>query len=103
MIIKIERNFQPDWFPFSTTTIIKYRLPEASFVTLKVYDVLGSEVATLVSKEKAIENYKPEFDVTNLLCGVYFYRIQARNFLKTKKWFFFISNGDNKILKELVV
>jgi len=78
----LEQNY-PN--PFNPTTIIKYQIPELSFVTLKVYDVLGGEVATLVNEEKPVGNYKVEFDATGLPSGVYFYRLKAGSFIETKK------------------
>jgi len=71
--------------PFNPTTTIKYQIPEISFVTLKVYDVLGIEIAVLVNEEKSVGNYEVEFDATRLPSGVYFYRLQANEFVETKK------------------
>jgi hypothetical protein len=52
---------------------------------LKVYDVLGNEVATLVNEEKPIGSYEVEFDAIELPSGIYFYRLQAGDFVETKK------------------
>ena len=71
--------------PFNPTTTIKYQIPELSFITLKVYDVLGNEVSTLVNEEKPIGDYELEFDATNLPSGIYFYRLQTGSFVETKK------------------
>ncbi len=71
--------------PFNPTTTIKYQIPELSFVTIKVYDVLGSEVATLVNEEKAVGSYEVEFNATALPSGIYFYKLQAGSFVETKK------------------
>ena len=71
--------------PFNPTTIIPYQVPQLSFVTIKVYDVLGSEIATLVNEEKSAGNYKVNFNGSNAPSGVYFYRIQSGEFIKTKK------------------
>jgi len=81
--------------PFNPTTTINYQIPELSFVTLKVYDVLGSEIATLVNEEKPAGRYEVEFsaiggsasggDAWNLPSGIYFYRIQVGNYVSTKK------------------
>jgi len=71
--------------PFNPTTTIKYQIPELSFVTLKVYDVLGSEVATLVNEEKPVGSYEVEFNRTNLSSGIYYYRLQAASFIESKK------------------
>jgi len=71
--------------PFNPITTITYQIPELSFVTLKVYDVLGSELATLVNKEKPVGSYEVEFDATGLPSGIYFYKVQAGNYVETKK------------------
>jgi hypothetical protein len=79
---KLEQNF-PN--PFNPTTTIKYQIPELSFVTLKVYDVLGSELEILVSENKPVGSYEIEFNATGLPSGIYFYRLQAGSFVETKK------------------
>lgn len=71
--------------PFNPTTIIKYDLPEESQVSLKVYDVLGREVASLVDQKQAAGSYKVNFNASRLSSGVYFYRISAGTFVVTKK------------------
>jgi hypothetical protein len=71
--------------PFNPLTTIYYSIPKLTFVTLKIYDVLGKEVATLVNKEKPLGSYKLEFDATELPSGIYFYRLQAGSFVETKK------------------
>jgi hypothetical protein len=71
--------------PFNPTTKIKYEIPEMSFVTIKVYDVLGKEIATLVNEEKPYGNFEVEFNGHGLASGIYYYRIMAGNFLQTKK------------------
>jgi hypothetical protein len=71
--------------PFNPTTKIKFTIPERSFVTLKIYDVLGNEIATLVNEEKLVGSYEIEFNATNLPSGIYFYRLQAGNFVVAKK------------------
>jgi photosystem II stability/assembly factor-like uncharacterized protein len=71
--------------PFNPTTTIRYEISERSFVTIKVYDVLGSEVATLVNEEKTIGDYEVEFDGSGLTSGIYFYQLKAGNFVETKK------------------
>jgi hypothetical protein len=71
--------------PFNPSTIIRYQLPMAGHISLKVYDVLGNEVATLVNEDKPTGSYKVEFDASNLSSGIYFYKIQAENFIETKK------------------
>ncbi len=71
--------------PFNPTTKIEYTIPKASFVTLKVYDVLGREVTTLVNEGKSAGNYNVEFNGNGLSSGIYFYKIQAGNFSTVKK------------------
>jgi len=71
--------------PFNPSTTIKYSVPELSFVTIKFYDVLGSEVATLVNEEKPVGTYEVNWNATNLPSGVYFYRLQAGDFVQTRK------------------
>jgi hypothetical protein len=71
--------------PFNPTTTISYQIPKLSFVTIKVYDVLGNEISTLVNEEKSIGHYQVEFNASNLSSGIYFYRLQARDFIKTRK------------------
>jgi len=72
--------------PFNPTTTIKFSIPNSQFVILEVYDILGSEVATLVNEEKSPGNYDVKFDGSNLSSGVYFYRLSAGVFSKTKKF-----------------
>ena len=75
--------------PFNPSTTIKYQIPELSFVTLKVYEVLGNEVATLINEELPAGKYEVEFSTSSikrlLPSGVYFYQLQAGKFLETKK------------------
>ncbi len=78
----LEQNY-PN--PFNPTTTIKYQIPELSRVTLKVYDVLGNEIANLVNEEKSIGSYQIEFDGSKLSSGVYFYQLKAGSYGETKK------------------
>jgi hypothetical protein len=71
--------------PFNPSTTISYSLPKASNVSLKVYDIIGNEVATLVNEFKAPGNYQIKFDASRLSSGVYFYRIQTEYFTSSKK------------------
>jgi endoglucanase len=72
--------------PFNPTTTISYSLPQESTVTLRVYDLIGREVATLTHDEKVSPGYhEVSFDAENLPSGVYFYRLWAGNFADTKK------------------
>jgi hypothetical protein len=70
--------------PFNPTTSIQYAISNRQFVTLKVYDLLGREVVTLVDELKAAGNYEIDFNARNLPSGVYFYRIQAGDIVQTK-------------------
>ena len=67
------------------TTLIEYSIPEQSFVDLKVYDVLGNEVATLVNNEQAAGVYRADFTGADLTSGIYFYKLQTGNFVEIKK------------------
>ena len=71
--------------PFNPSTRISYSIPSQSHISLKLYDVLGREVAILMNKEQPVGNYEVEFDASDLTSGVYFYRIQAGDFVETKK------------------
>lgn len=78
----LEQNF-PN--PFNPITKINYQLPKNSLVTLKIYDVLGNEIISLVNEEKAVGKYQSVFDGSQLSSGVYFYKIHAGDFLEIKK------------------
>ena len=88
----LEQNY-PN--PFNPSTSIRYAISSKQFVTLKVYDVLGNEVAILVNEEKAAGSYEISFsaiggsasggDAYNLSSGIYFYKLQAGSFVVTKK------------------
>jgi hypothetical protein len=71
--------------PFNPSTRINYSVPHKSFVKIKLYDILGNEVATLVNEEKSAGNYMIDFYASALCSGVYFYKIIADNFSETKK------------------
>jgi hypothetical protein len=71
--------------PFNNFTVIYYSIPEEGFVILKVYNLLGKELAVLLNEEKQTGNYEVSFDATGLLSGIYFYRLQAGNYIETKK------------------
>jgi hypothetical protein len=78
--------------PFNPSTAISFSLPSKSFVLLKVFDVMGREVATLVNEELAAGNHYRQWDASNVSSGVYFYRLSARttsgqsgSFVETKK------------------
>jgi hypothetical protein len=81
--------------PFNPSTKIKYQIPEISFVTIKIYDVLGNEIETLVNEEKNAGIYEIEFDASSLTgsvsaiggyaSGIYFYQLKAGSYIETKK------------------
>jgi len=71
--------------PFNPSTKINFAIPNASFVNLKVYDVIGNEIATLVSEEKQAGNYEIDFNAAALSGGIYFYQLRADNFVETRK------------------
>ncbi len=71
--------------PFNPSTTIKYSIPTSEFVTLKVYDALGKEVATLVNEEKPAGSYEVEFNAAELSSGIYFCKLQSGSFVETKK------------------
>ena len=78
---KLEQNF-PN--PFNPTTKIQYQLPQDAKVTLKVYDILGSEVATLVNEDQEAGYKELNFNASNLASGMYVYRLQAGDYVAIK-------------------
>jgi hypothetical protein len=79
---ELEQNY-PN--PFNPATNIQYAVSSRQFVSLKVYDVLGNEVATLVNKQMPAGAYEVVFDASNLSSGIYFYRLAAGSSIQTKK------------------
>ncbi len=71
--------------PFNKVTTISYSIPGEGMVSLKVYNMMGEEVATLVSEKKQAGNYEVTFDATNMSDGIYFYKMQTPGFSQTKK------------------
>ena len=71
--------------PFNPTTSIKFDIKRSEFVTLKVYDVIGHEVATLVNQQMTPGSYEAEFDANKLSSGLYFYRLTTGSFVEVKK------------------
>ncbi len=71
--------------PFNPSTNLQYAISSRQFVTLKIYDLLGNEVAVLVNEEKPRGIYNVQFTVNNLSSGVYFYQLRAGDFIQTKK------------------
>ena len=78
----LEQNF-PN--PFNPSTKISWQSPVSSWQTLKVYDVLGKEVATLVNEYRNAGSYDIDFDATQFTSGIYFYQLKAGEFVETKK------------------
>jgi len=79
---KLNQNY-PN--PFNPSTVISYQLPEDNNVTLKVFNLLGAEVATLVSGKQTSGVHKITFNAANLASGIYFYKLQAGNYTSVKK------------------
>ncbi|HSW53546.1 MAG TPA: T9SS type A sorting domain-containing protein [Ignavibacteriaceae bacterium] len=71
--------------PFNPTTTIRYQIPKDGVVTLKVYDILGAEVATLVNEEKVAGKYEVSFNASSLASGVYIYRLNVNEYVNVKK------------------
>jgi len=71
--------------PFNPSTRLSFVIGHLSFVSLKVYNVLGNEIATLVNEEKPAGNYEIEFDASGFSSGVYYYRLLSENYNETKK------------------
>src|SRR5574342_625908 len=91
--IETEHNYIPNKYflsqnfpnPFNPSTKIRYSIPQTTFVSLKIYDILGNEIAALVNEEKQIGNYEVEFKGDRLSSGIYFYNLKAGEFSETKK------------------
>jgi len=71
--------------PFNPKTTINYSVPKSGIVTIKVYDVLGDEITTLLNENKPVGNYSIQFNTGKLTSGIYFYRMEAGDFTQTKK------------------
>ncbi|MBK7631925.1 MAG: T9SS type A sorting domain-containing protein [Ignavibacteriales bacterium] len=88
-----EENIKLDQFslsqnypnPFNPSTKISWQSPTSGWQTLKIYDVLGNEIVTLVNEYKSTGSYEIEFDASGLTSGVYFYKLQVESFIETKK------------------
>jgi hypothetical protein len=74
--------------PFNPTTTIQYSIPYTSNVSLKIYDILGNEVAKLFDEYREEGSYEVDFNATALSSGLYFFKLQAGNFIETKKMIF---------------
>jgi hypothetical protein len=71
--------------PFNPSTKIKYSIPQSSNVVIKVFDILGNEIETLVNEEKSVGTYELTWYAENLPSGIYFYKLQTGSFVETKK------------------
>jgi len=91
--VESEGNGLPDNFslsqnypnPFNPSTSIRYAVTDRQFVSLNIYDVTGKKISTIVNEEKGAGNYQVVFNASQYPSGVYFYRLQAGNFVETKK------------------
>ena len=92
-VIEVEVDFTPKEYtlyqnypnPFNPSTTISFSIPEGSFVTLKIYDMLGREVAILISEELSSGTYSQQWNAVGLAGGIYFYSLQAGSFVETMK------------------
>jgi len=84
-VYALEQNY-PN--PFNPTTAIQYAIPAANHVTLRVYNLLGQEIGSLVDQVQESGRYTVQFDASSLSTGIYFYRIQAGQFTQVKKMMF---------------
>ena len=75
-------NF-PD--PFNPSTKIRYSIPQTSIVVIKVFDILGNEIETLINEQKSIGTYELTWTAVNLPSGIYFYQLIAGSYIETKK------------------
>jgi hypothetical protein len=71
--------------PFNPNTTVNFSLPQNGFVTLKVYDVLGREVATLINQQMAVGYHRVDFNASHLTSGIYFYKLEINEFVSIKK------------------
>jgi hypothetical protein len=78
----LEQNY-PN--PFNPSTKIKFSIPQGEYVSLRVFDILGNEIATLVNEKREPGTYEVTFDAANLTSGVYVYKLDAGDFVQTKK------------------
>ena len=81
-VVELHQNY-PN--PFNPTTTIEYTLPHAKYATLKVYNVVGEEVATLVDGEQAAGIVRTTWDASGMSSGVYFYRLTAGEYVQTRQ------------------
>ena len=74
--------------PFNPLTTISYSIPKKGFVSLKVYDVLGNEIVTIIHENKQAGKYKVEFEANEITSGIYFYQLKSGDYIETKKMIF---------------
>lgn len=79
---KLYQNF-PN--PFNPATIISYKINQSGFVTLKVYNLVGQVVRTLVNENQEVGTYSKQFDASELSAGIYLYKLQVNNFTSVKR------------------
>ncbi len=85
LVIKDYELFQNYPNPFNPSTTISFQMPKDGFVTLKIYDILGKEVTTLVNEYKTTGKYNVQFNAASLASGMYVYQIKVGDFSSTKK------------------
>jgi Secretion system C-terminal sorting domain len=88
LLIDLPKNFNLDQNfpnPFNPSTTISFSIPSKSFVSLKMFDIMGREVATIVAEEMSAGSYSRQWNAANMSSGIYFYRLQAGSFTGTKK------------------
>jgi hypothetical protein len=91
--VEIEHSKTPDTYgldqnfpnPFNPSTTIRYQIPTSGFISLKIYNVLGKEVTTLVNESKPAGEYRIEFNANNLQSGLYLYQLKAGNYSEVRK------------------
>ncbi|MCB0258768.1 MAG: T9SS type A sorting domain-containing protein, partial [Calditrichaeota bacterium] len=71
--------------PFNNSTTIEFSLPESGFVTLKIYNLLGQETATIVSAKLVAGNYQYRWNASSLASGIYYYRLESGGFQQANK------------------
>ncbi len=81
-VFKLEQNY-PN--PFNPSTKIKFAVPEKNNVVIKIYDILGSEIVTLVNEEMDAGWYQRSFNANGYSSGIYLFRMEAGNYVNTKK------------------
>jgi len=79
---KLDQNFTN---PFNSTTHIRYTIPLSGRITLKIYDLIGNEITTIIDRYMNAGSYDVIFQADGLASGIYFYQLQTENFLDTKK------------------